>query len=156
VAFLNSSTLRKDLPAGPIRLLDVHEILPFANMLVTWELTGEEIMTIVQQNASAMANDRAGGLQVSGLRYGYRRVGDHVEVEGVAIGGRPLSREKVYTAAAPDYVVTKAERYFNLPNPEVTELGVGLTEAIADAVKASGPIHAEIDRRMQALRDSQK
>jgi 2',3'-cyclic-nucleotide 2'-phosphodiesterase (5'-nucleotidase family) len=151
VAFLNSGTIRKGLPAGPIRLLDVHEILPFHNMILTFELTGEQLLSILTQNARAQVNDWYGVLQVSGLRYGFREVGDHVEVEGVTIDGKPLQRNRTYLAAAPDYVVMKAERYFGLPVPESTSVGVGFTDAICEAIKEAGTIRAETDGRILNL-----
>jgi 2',3'-cyclic-nucleotide 2'-phosphodiesterase (5'-nucleotidase family) len=151
LAFLNSGTIRKDLAAGPIRLLDIHEILPFTNTLVTFDLTGEEILTLLTTNAVAQAYRRYGILQVSGVRYGFRQVGDHVEVEQVTVGEKPLVRDRVYRVAAPDYVVMKAERYFGFPVPEFTPLGVYLTETIVAAVTVADTVYAETDGRIRDL-----
>jgi 5'-nucleotidase/UDP-sugar diphosphatase len=151
VAFLNSGSIRKNLPAGPIRLLDVQEILPFSNTLISFELTGEQLLTILTCNARAQVTHDHGLLQVSGVRYAFREVGDHVEVEQVTVGGQPLVRERVYRAAAPDYVVLMADRYFCMPAPATEPVGVMLTAAIVDAVRAAVTVHAEVDGRIRDL-----
>ena len=154
VAFLNSGGIRKNLPAGPITILDVKEILPFANNLVTFDVTGAELMTLLQENARAALRGSHGILQVSGLRYVYRQVGDHVEVSEVGVGGKPLRKEKVYKVAAPDYVVSKADVYFGWqPPPEVNDLGVSLADVIIAAIVVDGNIRAEVDGRIGALGD---
>ncbi len=154
VAFLNSGGIRANLVAGPVTMLDVYEILPFSNTLVTFELTGEQLLTVLQQNAEADVFDRYGVLQVSGLCYGFRRVGDHVELEEVTVEGRPLRRDTVYTAAAPDYVLSMADRYFNQPAPPSRDSGVTIRDAVIDAVcEHEGGITARTDGRMTRLDD---
>ena len=151
VAFLNSGSIRKNLAAGPIRLLDVQEILPFSNTLVSFELTGEQLLTILSCNAGAQLTHDHGLLQVSGVRYAFREVGDHVEVEQVTVDGQPLIRDQIYTAAAPAYVVMMAERYFCMPAPASEPVGVMLTAAIVEAVRAAGTVHSEVDGRIRDL-----
>ena len=153
VAFLNSGTIRKSMASGPITLLDIHEMLPFSNTLQTFTLTGEKLLTILTTNARVLAARGYSRLQISGVRYGFREVGDHVEVEGVTVGGRPLERDRVYVGAAPDYVILMAERYFDLPVPAAMPAGVSLTQAIIEAVEAAGTIQAHIDGRIRNLTD---
>lgn len=150
VAFLNSGSIRKDLPAGPIRLLDVKEILPFANTLVTWELTGRELLRIAEFNAKAEGGHDS-GLQMSGLTYGWRRVGDHIEVEDVRVGGRPVKAERVYRAAAADYVCLQAKEYLGCEPPQTTYVGVGVTDAVTEAIRKAGRIDAAPERRVREL-----
>jgi 5'-nucleotidase/UDP-sugar diphosphatase len=151
VAFLNSGSIRKNLPAGPIRLLDIQEILPFSNTLVSFELTGEQLLAILTCNARAQVSHDHGLLQVSGVRYAFREVGDHVEVEQVTVGEQPLVRSRVYKAAAPDYVVMKADIYFGMPGPANEPVGTTLTAAIVEAVRAVGTVHSEVDGRIRNL-----
>ena len=139
VAFLNSGSIRKDLAAGPVRMSDVKEILPFANTLVTFDLTGAQLRTIVETNAKAAAGDGS-GLQLSGLSYGWRKVGDHVEVEDLRVGGTPVQNDKVYKAAAADYVAMQAKEYFGLEPPPTVYAGIGVTDAIMAAVRKAGKI----------------
>lgn len=151
VAFLNSGSIRKDLPAGPIRLMDVREILPFENTLVTFELTGEQIRRICEQNARNAGGGEHGVAQVSGLSYGWRRVGDHVEVEDVRVGGQPVIADRVYRAAAADYVIMKAEQIFGLPSLPTRYAGVGVTDAVVEAIERAGAIESRVEGRIREL-----
>lgn len=151
VAFLNSGGIRKDLPAGPVTMLDVLEILPFGNELVTFEATGRELRRIARRNAEAFVHDRGGGLQVSGLTYAYRKVGDHVEVQDVRVGGRPVKDDRRYKVATADYVCQKADEYFDLPPPPARAEGVAISAVVADAIRAAGTVEARVEGRMRAL-----
>ncbi|MHB8078465.1 MAG: bifunctional metallophosphatase/5'-nucleotidase [Candidatus Krumholzibacteriia bacterium] len=151
VAFLNSGSIRKDLPAGPIRLRDVKEILPFANTLVTWELSGRDLLHIAETNVQSTGG-HDGGLQMSGLTYGWRRVGDHIEVEDVRVGGHPLKLGRTYKAAAADYVCLQAKEYLGCAPPQTTCVGIGVTDAVAEAIRRAGRIEARPEVRVRELR----
>jgi 5'-nucleotidase/UDP-sugar diphosphatase len=151
VAFLNSGTLRRSLEAGAVTLGDVHELLPFANQLVTFAVSGADLRGILLQNARAAAADDRGVLQVGGVRYAWRSIGDHVEVEDATVGGRPLRDDRTYRVVAPDYVVQLADRYFGLPVPQYEEIGAGLTDTIVDAVVAARTIRSETDGRIREV-----
>ncbi len=151
VAFLNSGTIRKNVAAGPVTLLDLNELLPFANRLVVFDLTGRQLRDALLENARAAATRDHGIVQVSGARYAWREVGDHVELEDVTVGGLPLDPDATYLAAAPDYVAMKADRYLGLERVEFRDMAVGLTDAMVEAVRASGPIEARLDGRIRRL-----
>jgi len=152
VAFMNSGGIRKDLPAGPITLLDIYEILPFANTIVTFELTGEQLLHILEENAHAAATGAHGILQVSGIDYRYRKVGDHVELASVEVGGERLLKDQLYQAAAPDYVVASADVYFAMPQPPLaTDLSVRLSAAIIAAIQVEPTVVAEIEGRIRDI-----
>jgi len=82
VAMINSGSIRGDctVPAGEITYLTVSKILPYENIIVKIEMTGEEIKETLERSASAIiidgdncpGEDRApsgGFLQVSGIRF---------------------------------------------------------------------------------------
>jgi len=154
VALVNSGGIRKGLPAGPITRLDIEEMLPFANLLVTVKLSGADLERIVRANARAAVERSHGILQVAGLRYRFRTEGGEVVVTDLAVGGRPVVADRTYTVALPDYVATMADVYLGgVALPAWTDAGVTLTEAIVDAVKASpGAISSETDGRIQGPR----
>ncbi len=101
VALINAGGIRKNVPAGPVTALDVLEVLPFGNALVTVE---------PHRRPGAPASSRPtpirpwaahhGILQVSGLTYVYRQAAARepgAEVVEVTVGGKPLAPERVYT-----------------------------------------------------------
>ncbi|MBU8871701.1 MAG: bifunctional metallophosphatase/5'-nucleotidase [Gemmatimonadales bacterium] len=153
VALLNSGTIRKGLNAGPITALDIHEMLPFSNTLVTMELTGDDLAAVVQRNADSQVDGNHGILQVSGIQYEFRAAGGgkSAEVMEILVGGEPVAPGSTYTVAMPDYVAMMGNVYLGIEPPQVHEVGVNMTQAIIEAVEASGPISAGIEGRIRRL-----
>jgi 2',3'-cyclic-nucleotide 2'-phosphodiesterase (5'-nucleotidase family) len=67
VAIINNGGLRTDLPAGPVRYEDLFRLQPFANTLVTMDLTGAQIVRAVE---NSLSGGRSGG-HFSGIRVRY-------------------------------------------------------------------------------------
>jgi 2',3'-cyclic-nucleotide 2'-phosphodiesterase (5'-nucleotidase family) len=157
-AVLNSGGIRKNLGSGPVTKLDIMEVLPFANLVTTFTCTGEELLSIMETNARAAAFESHGILQVSGIRYGYRRTGDTVELLDPTVGGRPVDPEATYRGATVDYVaVGNGERYFGFVPDDPESSGVKIADVILDAVEAApAAIDARVDGRMTAVASGRK
>jgi len=151
VGLLNSGGIRKAMNAGPVTALDIHEVLPFANAVVTTELTGRQLGAVVQQNADAAVGGKHGILQVSGISYTYRPApdGETAEVLEILVGGKPLNLDGAYTVAMPDYVAMMAHVYLNIEMPPVEDLGVTMSAAAIASLKKSGTITAQIEGRIR-------
>ncbi|HHM23803.1 MAG TPA: bifunctional metallophosphatase/5'-nucleotidase [Bacteroidetes bacterium] len=101
MAFHNSGGIRKNLPAGPVTKRDFWEITPFENYIVTFELTGRELLTLLENNFDG----RGEFLQLSGLRVWVdlsAPVGKRVKK--VLVNGKPLDPDRVYTAATNNFI----------------------------------------------------
>jgi 2',3'-cyclic-nucleotide 2'-phosphodiesterase (5'-nucleotidase family) len=155
VALLNSGGLRKDLPPGPITLLDIHQMLPFANELVVVELAGADLRRVAQANAQAAADGSYGILQVAGLAYAYRERAGAVELVETTVGGEPLRDDRIYSIALPDYVAVMSHVYLaDLKLPPYREVGATLCGVMVDAVRAARePITSVLDGRMRRIED---
>lgn len=151
VALINTGGIRKELRAGPLTALDIHEILPFANSLVTAELTERQLAAIVQKNADAGVDGDHGILQVSGLSYAYHPApdGKSAVVEEILVGGEPLQSGGLYTVALPDYVASMAHVYLGIEVPPLTDLGVTLTQTVIEAVERAGTVGAVLEGRIR-------
>ena len=66
-AFTNSGGLRADIDAGPITFGEVFEAQPFDNTLVTVELTGDEVIQVLEEGITGAH----GVIQVSGLSFAF-------------------------------------------------------------------------------------
>ncbi len=153
VGLINSGGIRKSMNAGPITALDIHEMLPFSNMLVKASFTGDQLATVVQANADAQVSGGHGILQVSGLSYRFRANVDRsiAVVEEILVGGKPLQKENVYTVAMPDYVVMMAHVYLNIEAPAIEDVGLNMTDAVVAGVENAGPIDSRIEGRILFL-----
>ncbi len=153
VALINTGGIRKELLKGPLTALDINEILPFANSLMTMEISGRQLATIVQRNADSDILHNHGILQVSGLSYAYRAApdGESALVEEISVNGKPLATSAVYTVALPDYVAAMSHVYLDIQVPALTDLGETLTQITIEAVEKSGTVSAAIEGRIRRL-----
>ncbi|KPL04421.1 MAG: hypothetical protein AMJ90_00930 [candidate division Zixibacteria bacterium SM23_73_2] len=115
VAFINSGALRKNLPAGSITIRDIWEINPFSDHFVSFHLTGEELLDVLEKNSSGYLL-----MQVSGIEYSY----DPQKPEGerifeVSVNGIPLLPKKNYKVAINDYMLDHLENYIGKPKEEI-------------------------------------
>ncbi|HVE14630.1 MAG TPA: bifunctional UDP-sugar hydrolase/5'-nucleotidase [Elusimicrobiota bacterium] len=123
VGFQNGGGIRADLPAGPVRLRQLFEIMPFDNYLVTTTLTGKQVREVLEQGVSG----RIGVLQMSGVavRYDPKAPMD-ARVREVRVGGEPLRDDRTYSVTAEDFMVQGGDGY--------GALGRGEDEALSDTL----------------------
>jgi len=148
-AVVNSGGIRKDLLAGPITKMDIVEILPFSNVVTTFTCSGEELLTLIKENALAMAVGSHGMLQVSGIRYTFSESGGVISIKSATVGGEPIDPAATYTGVSIDYVSHgNADRFFGFDPAEKEMWGDLLSDVIMRAVEEQGTIESSIDGRV--------
>ncbi|MBD3384299.1 hypothetical protein GF407_05155 [candidate division KSB1 bacterium] len=151
-AVLNSGGIRKSLFTGALTKLDINEVLPFANYVVTFECSGQELLTMIRHNAKAMVSDAYGILQVSGLTFRYRTFEkDSVQIISAEISKSPVDPNARYTGATVDFVMGHAENYFNFVPTTVQETGYLISDLVIDYVSQNPNIYKPVDERMVKL-----
>ncbi|MBC7187734.1 MAG: bifunctional metallophosphatase/5'-nucleotidase [Calditrichaeota bacterium] len=152
-ATINSGGIRKNIKAGPLRKLDIVELLPFANTLVTFECTGKELLTFLEFNARNVALQRGGLMQVSGLTCTYQVVDSLVRVVNASVRGKPINPRATYRGVTVDFVIYgQAERYmgFEPKNPQNT--GLMLSEVVIDYIKKHPRVSSKVEGRFKRAR----
>ena len=101
IGFIHSGSLRKDLPAGDVRLVDLLDTYPFVDDVMVKEMSGEQIRRALEQSLTL----ERGLLQVSGLKLTY----DLSQPEGQRLvtlerNDRPIANSDRLTVAAPGFV----------------------------------------------------
>ena len=118
VAFVNGGAIRinDDIPPGPIRNYDFEGIFYFDNKIVSFELTGAELLELLRISVAKVHAGHGRFLQVSGIRFRYGVSGTEdepvysVNAADVQVaprgssGSRPLELDRKYSAASLDYV----------------------------------------------------
>ncbi|QSA97102.1 bifunctional UDP-sugar hydrolase/5'-nucleotidase [Methylococcus sp. EFPC2] len=118
VAFTNGGGIRinDNILPGPITSLDLEGLFYFDNQLVAGEVTGAELLDILNNAVSKVHLGDGRFLQVSGLRFEYRNVGNEdaprftVAAEDVGIRPqgsrdfRPLDLTRRYTVGTTDFI----------------------------------------------------
>jgi 5'-nucleotidase/UDP-sugar diphosphatase len=131
IGFMNTHGIRKDLSAGPLTKRDLYEVLPFRNVLTTFQLSGAQVRRAVLYYLTKEAP-----VQFSGIACQWKKKPDGgVEMLSLQIQGRPLDEQRMYTCAASDYFVGEAKRYIGVEIPRVIYLGQTVFEAVENAVR---------------------
>jgi 5'-nucleotidase len=118
LGFVNGGAIRinDNVPPGPIRNYDLEGIFYFDNSVVSFEITGAELMDLLRVSVSKVHAGHGRFLQVSGIRFRYHVAGTpdrpvyRVEESDVEVFPRGASRwERVdparrYSAASLDYL----------------------------------------------------
>jgi len=151
VAFINSGGIRKDIPAGPVTIRDIAEMLPFQNYIETFDCTGEELMTILTENARAEGLQTHGTLQVSGVTYSWKKQDNDVSIVEVLVGGATLQKDKIYKIASIDYVNVNHAEYFKFEPKGLINTGRQISELVIEAVRNAKSINAKVEGRMRKV-----
>lgn len=120
-AIVNGGGIRNDLTAGIFSYNDVLKVLPFGNMGMVIEATGQQILDALELGAAAYPQESGAFLQVSGISYtidssipssvkkdekgNFIGVIGSYRVKNVIIGGRKLELNKKYTLAGSSYIL---------------------------------------------------
>jgi len=153
LAVTNSGGLRKNTIApGDLRAADIFELLPFENALAEVDLTGEQLLKLLNVVVSA-------GDALSGARIKYRMNADNrpelVSARLLDSQGREveIDPKATYSVVTIDYLLKLGSgRYLILQEGKnVRPLGVTIRDALMDYVKAETaagrPIKAALDDR---------
>jgi 2',3'-cyclic-nucleotide 2'-phosphodiesterase (5'-nucleotidase family) len=145
IAFMNSGGIRMDIPKGKITLEQVYTLLPFDNNLVTMNLTGAQILEILEHNARM----EQGFLHASGLTVRY----DVSESEGskvkeVYVGEKPLHRETIYTVTTIDFLAAGGDAYTTFKKGHNILYGTNLRDIFISYLKKHSPVSSRIEGRI--------
>ena len=143
---MTNGGLRAGLPAGPVTLGSVFELMPFENELVVLDAPGP----VVQQLFDYAAHAR---MAVSGATYTVTFDGLPKDIR---IGGQPfdVNQNRTWPIAISDYLATGGDNmgFFKTLTPRHTN--ILLRTAIADHIraltKAGQPVTAKIEGRVKA------
>lgn len=147
IALVGGGSLRKDLPSGDIKFDDIFNVFPFSNMVCKAELTGKQILDVLEFSVGAWPADFGGFLQVSGLTFefdpsiespvvydinkafvridaGERRV-FNVRILNKDTGiYEPIDHEKTYTVGGTAYLLRDAGDGYEMLNGVGYNLGI--------------------------------
>jgi len=144
VGFMNDHGIRKDQAAGAITKMDLFEILPFRNLLTTFEVSGKELVDVVRYTL-----EKKPAIQVTGLSAEWKRGADgSIAIVKVEVAGRPLDEGKTYTCAASDYFVGEAKHYIGLEVIRPFYLRTTVFDAVEQAIRKAKLIRNSVPYRL--------
>jgi 5'-nucleotidase len=146
VAFHNNAGIRASLPKGTITYGQLYNVLPFDNQLIAMDLSGAQILRILEHSVS----DRAGSLQVSGLAFRFdfsNPVGQRVRE--VTIGEEPLDSGRSYRVVTIDYLAYGGDGFKTFLDGTNLAYGDGEVWAVAEYVRANSPVDPRVEGRIR-------
>jgi 5'-nucleotidase / UDP-sugar diphosphatase len=145
IAFQNGGGIRADIPKGKITLEQVYTLLPFDNVLVVMDLTGNQIRQILEQNADS----EHAILQISGMAVQYditRAVGSRITEVNVA--DKTLEPGKSYRVATNDFLAAGGDQYSTFKDGKNPVYGSSLRDVFAAYLTRHSPVHPELQKRI--------
>lgn len=156
IAFLNGGSIRinDDIRPGPITNYDLEGIVYYDNALVTFPLTGAQIMEILTNSVSRADQGDGRFLQISGFKYRYRKEGDEFVVTNVEIDGKPLDLAATYSASTLSFVYERGieDEYEIFTKdrrpPETAPRVPGFKKLTRDYIRNANPVMKDIEGRI--------
>ena len=116
IGFIHAGSLRKDILAGDVRIVDVLDAYPFVDDVNVKELSGSQIRRALEQSLTF----ERGLLQLSGLelRYDLSRQ-KYDRIVSLTRDGEPVRDEDRFTVAAPGFLTEGGDLYDSFPESEI-------------------------------------
>jgi 2',3'-cyclic-nucleotide 2'-phosphodiesterase/3'-nucleotidase len=154
IAFQNGGGLRTSILAGPITMGNLYEVMPFDNTLVTMDLTGEQVLQVLNQGINAKAGTvQFSGLDItidSSLPYGSQLV------EVRLSDGRLLDPAASYRIVTNDFMAAGGDEFVMFKQGRNSkDTFIPLRNALAEEVKKAGTINFKKDQRLKDRRGVQ-
>lgn len=152
IAFQNPGGLRIDLPQGEVNVGHIYELLPFGNTIVTGEMTGEQIVSILEQSFTF---DK-GMIQHSGLKVEYDVDQPKYErVVSVSLpDGTPLKMDQTYTVATNNFLAEGGDGFATFSEVEFTESYIKVRDALIDYLRQLEEINVDPAQRVTEIDQS--
>ncbi len=127
VGFMNNGGIRRDVPEGPVSKKTLFEVIPFRNILTTFQVTGEQLRNIMVYNI-----EKRPGIQIAGMSGRWKKSPDGgVVFTSIKVGGKPLDLSRSYACAASDFFVGDGKKYLG----EEIQNSISLQKTVFDAVE---------------------
>lgn len=148
-AFMNPGGIRADLAAGEVTWGALFTIQPFGNDLVSMDLTGAQIKTLLEQQWQGQAFPKI--LKTSGLTYTWdnaRAVGDRV-TQILKADSTPLDPAATYRVTVNSFMAAGGDGFLVLPQGTNRVVGPVDLEALVEYVESlPQPFSAAIEGRI--------
>ncbi len=137
LAIINNGGLRKAIPAGPVTLRDMYELLPFNNTVTVFSCYGRDLIVFDELNARLAVERPHDICECAGLEYDSRIIkydlaeGSQLPWQNrYKVNGDQLEPDRVYRVVSHDYVAGQWDKYLGFKPFDVYDTG----ELILDAM----------------------
>ncbi len=130
VAITNGGGIRASIKPGKITIRDILTVLPFGNRLYVVEMTGEQLLKVLEYAATIQPGQGAWP-QVSGLFF--KSVGG--KVVQATVKGQPIEPTKIYKVVTNDYMAGGGDGYTMFKNLKGYDTGFAMDYAVIEYIQ---------------------
>jgi len=162
VTLINSGGIRKDLSKGDITINDIWEINPFGNTIVTFNISGEGLKQIFENNIKTFVKevDEKGSSDMiifSGVKvvYDSKKVleGDEKFIIGMKVNGEEIDEKKIYSVSTNNFVGSQFNKYFGKISEEVKieDTNIVDRDLLIEAIENQKVINSILEKRIEDI-----
>lgn len=159
MVIINGGGIRASIKAGNVTVGDVLTVLPFGNMIATFELNGAEVVQALENGVSRAENPDNEGTgrfpQVAGLRYSWdpaQPVGSRitaVEVKNTDGSYSPIDLTATYQVASNDFMRGGGDGYeVFVTARNAYDFGPALDQAVQEYIQTFSPVAPMVEGRI--------
>ena len=156
IALMNSGGIRASLDSGDVTLGEVMTILPFQNTLSTFKVTGEQLLSAIENGVSEVEEVAGRFPQVSGMRYTFdpSKPPNDGRVTSIEIdeGGNwvPLDLNKTYGMVSNNFIRGGGDGYKVFRSAsDIYDFGPDLAEVVANYIGSNPGYSGYTDGRIK-------
>lgn len=152
-AFLTGGNIRASIEAGEITMGDVLTTLPFSNLLVTVELSGTDVIKVLEHGIDQHPEEAATRIHVSGLHFTF----DPAAAPGSRIvnvttkDGSVLDPTGTYVLSTSEFLAVGGDGYDMLANGKNLIYYSGDADALAGYIATKPAFQAEPEGRVTVI-----
>ena len=155
IALQNSGGIRASLDAGDVTLGEIMTILPFQNTLSTFKVTGQQLLTAIENGVSQVEDEKGRFPQVSGMRYTFNlaKPPNEGRVTSIEIdedgSWNALDLNKTYGMVSNNFIRGGGDGYKIFRSAsEIYDFGPDLADVVANYIKANPGYSGYTDNRI--------
>ena len=152
IALVNAGVIRSSIPAGPVTLKRILEVLPFDSSLTTFTITGAHLQEALENSVSRLPQASGRFLQVSGLSYVFNPMAPvGSRVKAIRINGDPLNPTRRYSVAVDQFLAEGGDGYaMFLQTSDKRDHQIPFRDLLIAALK-TGPLEATEEARIRSV-----
>ncbi|MEY8749981.1 5'-nucleotidase C-terminal domain-containing protein [Alkalicoccobacillus gibsonii] len=157
IALTNGGGIRASVAAGTITKGDLVEVSPFGNYGVTKDVTGEQLLEILEIGVKEYPEPSGGFPQISGFSFYIDEAEEPgTRVHSVTVDGEPLDLTKTYSLATNDFLASGGDEYELLADLPVTNEYNALDELLISYLREAGEVSPKVEDRIQFGEDKKE
>lgn len=132
VGLMNGGCIRATIPQGDITKGMVLEAFPYSNLVVVKEVTGAQLLDILEHACGLLPEADGRFAQVSGIRFTLDADAEPRVTDLCLTDGTPIKMEQVYQLATNDYIAAGGDDYPHLAEIPILSQGKTVEEVFLE------------------------